>query len=554
MKKLTAIIILISLLHPLLFGQNPTINKEVRVIKAYKPNIEDADKMLVQPILGDTIKYKPQAAYYLQPRRERTSFEPRPIKPAKMVGVPLNKLYNTYLKAGVGNYFTPLAEISVNNLRNRQYSISAFARHKSSLGKVKLENNEKVHAGYANNNVEVSGKYFFNEITLGATLAAYSKTCYAYGYDTERFPSDVFSVPTKKDTRINYTNIQSSFYAHSTHADSNRINYYAEIQVGRFSNASNFPQNNIITSFNIERLIQNIYVGADIKSHAENVNDTLLRNTRYIGVTPWMSIRNPGWTFRLGMGLYSDRVSEKLHAFPNAHISFTIVEDVLYPYAGLNGGVSSNSYAMLAGRNPYITEGTAQGLTITKINAYAGVKGSLNSKAAFNLKASLKIDNNYAFFITDTASAYNARFTLDNQNNDLITNDYMAELQYFISNTLRISSRLSLYNYTVSNGPETAWHLPAYKLAINGFYNLHDKILFNTSVIGYGKREVYDVINDKALQLNPFLDINFKAEYVYSTLLSFFVQGHNLLAENYQLWQNYPVQRLQLIAGLKYNM
>ena len=68
------------------------------------------------PVINDTVPFITKTDYTVLPSHLKTEYQLKPIKPASMVGTSLDKLYNSYIKLGLGNYVTPLAELSIHNL------------------------------------------------------------------------------------------------------------------------------------------------------------------------------------------------------------------------------------------------------------------------------------------------------------------------------------------------------------------------------------------------------------------------------------------------------
>ena len=88
-----------------LFGQQ----EEVRVVKPYTPTLSGAEKMQLLPSLNEEIEYEvPEFSYDLFQKRYDTEFKITPIVAARMIQMPLKKLYKSYLKAGMGNYLTSI--------------------------------------------------------------------------------------------------------------------------------------------------------------------------------------------------------------------------------------------------------------------------------------------------------------------------------------------------------------------------------------------------------------------------------------------------------------
>ncbi len=103
------------------------INKEIVVVKPYEPSLSDAFKINVLPRVSDSINIRPKFNYSIEPKKFETAFHVRPISPAKLVGVPLKKLYKSYLKIGFGNYLIPMGELRVNSIRSKNEPVGACA-------------------------------------------------------------------------------------------------------------------------------------------------------------------------------------------------------------------------------------------------------------------------------------------------------------------------------------------------------------------------------------------------------------------------------------------
>jgi len=101
-------------------AQQQKKSEEITVVAPYEPTIGDAQKITINPNL------EPPKIEKLQP-----IYNVRPVKPDLRVSsstLPLqmvhredySKLFGNYLKAGFGNYLTPLAEIYLTNNRSKK--------------------------------------------------------------------------------------------------------------------------------------------------------------------------------------------------------------------------------------------------------------------------------------------------------------------------------------------------------------------------------------------------------------------------------------------------
>jgi outer membrane receptor protein involved in Fe transport len=114
------------------------------------------------------------------------------------------------------------------------------------------------------------------------------------------------------------------------------------------------------------------------------------------------------------------------------------------------------------------------------------------------------------------------------------------------------------YSYQTKN-EAFAWNLPQLEFVLRGSYNLYDKFLVNLSAkVETGRKaRVYsageDVIEKNeqfAKPLGAIVDINLGVEYRYNTRVSAFLQINNLASQQYYRWYNYPVQPIQVMAGV----
>jgi hypothetical protein len=384
MKKLITIYILISIfLSAPLFGQDDEIQKQVRVTKAYQPVIMDADKIDSEPKYSDSTRIKPSFDYNLRPQQLQTNFEVRPIKPAKMVGVSLDKLYKTFIKAGLGNYFTPMAEVSVNNLRSREYSIAGYAYHKSSLSNLKLDNDDKVYAGYANNIIKIDAARFEKNVSWGGNAGITSNTYHKYGYNTNLFASDSLPEIKAKDIRNRFAYVHVDLFAKSAFVDSTRINYSVNAHLGRFSDNNKYAQNNAsIEASSFKNFKNDFILGFDAGLHHRKSDDNDSSNASTIAFNPFFSKKSKDWSIRLGLKSVNQLFDGgKMFVYPDLLLQVSLIENVITPYAGARGDLQAYDYMNIVALNPFTKNTIETKYTDTKMEAFIGMKGVFNSKA-----------------------------------------------------------------------------------------------------------------------------------------------------------------------------
>ena len=123
--------------------QEAGLKREVTLYNPYKPTLPESKKRSFLPDMNDTSKVRPEFRYDVKTTPFLPEYTISPIKAAALLPDPLPKLYKSYINIGMGNYLTPLAEISITNERSKKGTIGFYGRHFSTNGYVGLENGRK---------------------------------------------------------------------------------------------------------------------------------------------------------------------------------------------------------------------------------------------------------------------------------------------------------------------------------------------------------------------------------------------------------------------------
>ena len=529
------------------------ISRDVIVIKPYEPTISDAFKINMLPVIDDTVRITPSFNYSILPSIIKTEFEPKEINPAKMT-IPLTKLYNNYIKLGLGNYFTPLAEYSYSNLRSKEYAIGAWVKHKSSPAKIKLDNGEKVPAGYSNNVVNLYGSKFFDDkAVLSGDLNFNRDGIHYYGYNTE-IPNDTFPDIDKKDIKQNYLLVSASTRIYSPDPDSAHFNYDVNMRFDYFSDKHKNNENTLLLEGSIRKMAGKQLVGIDASvtsfMRSESIDSV---NHTVIEARHWISKSTPEWKVILGFNAFVDILNKtKTYIYPRASLQFNVVEKILVPYVGINGYLDINSYNSVVNENPFVAPGLNVSKSKHRLVAYAGLKGKLSSTSMYRFDITYSVIDDMHFFINDTTLKYANQFIVAYDDVELIK--YCGEMDFKLAERINVLLQGNYYNYVMTD-EEKPWHKPGYDVNVNLAYNLRDKILFDLDFILIGERyaRAYDPA-DGHVKLDIIPDLNFGIEYRYSKILSGYISLYNITSTKYYLWNQYPSQRLNFLLGFTYKL
>lgn len=549
--------------------QEATIKREVTLYNPYKPSLPESRKRSFLPEMNDTMKVKPDFRYEVNSQPFIPVYTVSPLKAAALLSDPLTKLYKSYVNIGLGNYITPLAEISITNERSKKGTIGFYGRHFSSNGKVKLQNGEKVFAGYMDNDVSLFGRKFFKKSLFESSVDLAQRTRYAYGYDT----SIINYSPAKKDIRLGYNNLGARASLSSVTTDSSAFSYDFDLWYNFFYNGKNFYQHNAGFSGIMAKSYKGFYAGAGIGYDFDRIPDRLLAKPRYIAsVSPFIKKSTDQWNFKLGFQALLDRNmsdSPVFHLYPDMSFGFNIVPSYISFFTGLSGRMEKNDPFKIISENPFILrDGSLFTMPNTdhQLIVLAGLKGNSGLGGNYLVSASYSLVNDMLFYSNivyqDTVLSpgrgnYFAPFADEAE----ILNLH-GEFSGKINDKLSYSTAGDFYKYTLAENA-FAWNKPSWDVSIGLKYNLKDKILAGMELSAEGKRKVIvngDVIGiDLLFPVTQFefpahFNLNLSAEYRYSKILSFWARFNNISYNRYYEWAYYPSQRFMGMIGFTYSL
>lgn len=525
-----------------------------RIVKAYKPILIDADKIEKKPTIDDTWKPEVKVNYDFINKRLPVSFTTEPIKAARIKGEPLIKLYNGYVKAGVGNALVPFGEAYYNNLRSKEYSIGAHARFQNmrEVNNIKGSDMQDLYAS-------VFGKRFWKANTLSSRMSFYQRSFNYYGfYDLPR--QELASKAEEDNIDQRYTRFSALVNMQSTKQDSFNLRHSVSMQYAMQTNKSNEAENNFKVFGQLSQFKnQELYlVDAVIDFNKYDPQDA---NT-IIAVKPQISTIGERFRVKAGLGIFVNSGEETdFHFYPLAEVKYNVIEDVLIPYAGVKGEIRRNNYLSLTTENPFVDEGIFLANSNEKINAYMGLRGTLSSSISFNASGAFVETEGAHFFVQGTD------FLRDLTPEYFVSYDNLSELRirgelvYRLGDKLQLSALGEYFQFDTDN-EEKAWHRPELKISTAARYDLQEKLIMKAELFYWGEQYARNVSitqtnaipesTTRVVTLDPIIDINLGFEYRYTKRLSAFIDFNNIAGINYERYQNYLTQGFNVWGGLTY--
>jgi len=548
-------IILMALLLTAVFTGTSAqeINKEVFVVRPYEPTLSDAVKINFLPENKDVKFTTPKFEYSISPKRLESDFIPDPIKPAKTLATSLPKIYNSWLKIGLGNYRTSLAEFNISNLRSKDYAYGVYLFHKSSDGNIRLINDHKVPAGYNDNSVKLYGKRYYSKAKLTGNVRFDHRGFDYYGYNTDLFAD---SIPLIKQDSMRQRTYLLGFDlgVASTNTDSSHLNYHADLRYDHFWDKTKNMENRFLVGLGLNKNFRGLMAGLDVSfdyAHTDATLDTVTNTI--VRFSPWISKRTRDWKFLLGFEAVADVEDfARYYFYPHASLDIVIIEKVLIPFIGVSGELQRNSYMDIADENRFIVPGLHLKNTTTNLIAYAGLKGSITSAVRFRADVSYKAIRNMHFFFNDTISRLQNQFIAVYDEVDLIT--YHAQLVVQPSQAVNITLDGKYFEYSMLEQAKP-WHMPDLRISLDGLFQLGGKFTLGTGFAVIGNRWVKrPLMPEGMVKIKPVADINLKLNYNYSKAFTLFTELYNIADRSYLVWDHYPSQRFNFLFGLSYKL
>ncbi|MGC1389447.1 MAG: hypothetical protein WA816_00255 [Bacteroidales bacterium] len=564
--------------------QETGLKREVTLYNPYKPSLPESQKRSFLPDINDTSKVRPDFRYDVNATPFLPEYTISPIKAASLLPDPLPKLYKGFVNLGMGNYLTPLAEISLTNERSKKGTVGFYGRHFSSNGNLQLDNGKDVFAGYMDNDVSLFGNKFFKNDVFKSSVDFSQKVRYAYGYSptmTEYYnPFLMDFTPDKNEIRMRYNNLGAKASLSSLNLDSANFSYKFDIYYNYFYNQENLFQHSAGFSGMMAKSYEGLYVGSGINYDYFRLPDSLLATPKYIvSISPFIKKSSDQWSFKLGIEALLDKnmtATARFHAYPDINFSLNVVPSYISFFAGLSGKLEKNEPSSIISQNPYlIRDGSLFKLPNTShdIIISSGLRGNTGLGGNYLVSATYSVISNMLFY-SNIVTSDSVKVTARGSYFSALTDDVEllnvhAEMSGPISDKISFIGSANLYQYTLSRF-QYAWDKPGWDTKIGLKYNLRDKIIAGIEISAQGKRR--EIVNgnlpgpnsDPTIPMIPnqkviiempaHLNLNLSAEYRYSKILSFWIKLNNISYNRYYEWAFYPSQGFLLMLGFTYSL
>ncbi len=543
MRKLATII---SIVTSISFVSAQNSDSTLTFVSPYVPKIEKADKIADNPRILDTIQTKTDINYEVISRHVNTDFKPKSIPPVKLkLNPPIEKLQKHYASLGLGANGFPEVAYGFNSGRSGDQAFGLMLKHYSAKTTI---DGYALNNMFMNNYLDIVYKKFVNSYTFSGNID-YSFDAYnLYGEANSELHSDLAVL------KQNYCLGKANFAYHTGFKDSAVVNHHAALEY----------QNLFDKDMNMEH---GIFVSGGIRKYLDkgllnvNISEQHFINTDTSGTSDWGNVFNitpthtwkndnyevlVGFVFTGGLSQLESKVSFA----PRVKGQYAIVKELLNVYADVDGGYRRSGYQYLSSINPFMNSLSERENTRVVYDARFGFRGSLSKTMSFNTgfrMNSIKVD---ALFVNDTITGNSNQFTVVYDNID--QTQFYGELSHEGKKWDNILQ--GEYNIYSTENELTAWHRPDFKFTYSIDYNIQDLVGIGMDAYFIGNRQAigYSEGVYKQLELDPYFDLNLEVTYNYSKFFQAYGKVFNLMNNNYQYWNNYPVQGMNFLIGANY--
>ncbi|MEE2700397.1 MAG: hypothetical protein VYD71_03425 [Bacteroidota bacterium] len=521
---------------------------EVRVTEEFNPSIPEASKLNEQASFADTLKEDKSQTYSIKQYHIKADYKTRPLKAAKVKDESILKLYKSKVSLGLGDNWNKDISLLHNSKRSQDFNFGLLMHHLSNQYK---PTNYQVKN--SKNTLYLYGK------KIGASHI------YLANFDYDRITASYFNTSSSFEekyfrNRFAYSKISVSAISRSNVTDRliKKVNFF-------LSDLNEMSENQIHLSADLANKIAGYPIDIEVE-----LNDYLNYNNKdskydpeemkELHFVPQTNFDRFGMNFHAGFNLHYDRDGVAISPIINATKEF--VKNILWVHGGIRHTEQRNTLKSLGDENPYIHSfGTNQSIltdntllqtltTTSKDELYLTMRNVLGKDEVFEGTIAYAKVKNFANFFAVDNNEYN-RFLIDYL--DVSQMHISANYERILNNMLSVNVQANYFNWN-----KEVYYKPNLRVDVSTPINLRDKIKAVPSISYLGNRMTYSKnLLDSELgmtnELSGQLHANLMVQYIYTKILSAYLQFNNLTNSNEFLFEGYQEIGFNAVFGVNYS-
>ena len=542
--------------------------------------LRDANKISNQPFVIEAETSASLLKYNILPTRLISFTQPATILSSNFpMEKKLKKLQNGWVDVSFGSYVTPKIDAYYTDGRSKKGDWGVRYGHQSANTNFEVLSGSNLPTTFSENKATLWGKRFFKKTVADAKINWNRNVTNWYGVDS----SQLSYFPDFSKLKQTMNVYSGNFGVHTFDRDSNDLNWWGKAGYRLASDAYDSNEHFVDVSGGVSKLVKSEVFSGEFGMTYNKFNSTGLNWSpdfaneydkgdslpaarsfdnavvRFIpsAYTVYKDIR-----VKIGMGLYmQSRGEQRGHFYPQAEVSYSILDGMFVPYAGIKGSLAPTTYYGLYTQNPFVVNQPQLLNQNNKMQVYGGVNGSISRRVNYSVGGELSKIENFAFFFNDSL------FSRGNMQAVLYDNLRVAKIkgEVEVLGGKKWSAKVGgSYSYFETN-QQYAWQLPNLQFSAEASYNLNSKFKFNFQGMYFGERWAKSLLpvtgRDAAVQsegyyvykMKAFVDVNLRTTYTYNERLSAYLQFNNILAQKYAIYSGIPTQRFFAALGASYS-
>lgn len=552
------------------------LDQSVQVVRDYAPTVADAVKMNQMPVMDDTATYRPSFRYSILDRVSSVTTKPELLGAARMNYRSSDILYRSFLRGGVGNYSTIGGDYTYNIAENNDYHFSFNIGHKSSVGRLKLEDGRKHDAPFHDTEGGLSFKYFFDDYTLSSNIEFDNHQYRFYGLqyliaDDDFIISDPLNPVKGSDLYTNknerWTGVKAAVGFANNLAEDAGVDFNTNVGLSFFNTKTGVKQNGFDiaggANFGVDQYRGGI--DASVQHFKVSMPDSIgpmytfnERSSTLLTIKPHVDFDFDRLKLRAGIAIVAqiEKESDEFYLMPDVTATWNVADEYATFYATLKGDFRPNSYRSIIEENPFVSADVNMKASATPIDITGGVRARFSPVVNFNASVGYSVFTDEHFFVNKIyinslgETQYSNKFVPIYDDGSLVT--AKAELTVTPGKKTLISAFARYYGWSTDN-LDKAWHKNDSEFGIAWRFYPVEKLLIDGSFTLLGKRYALDPLTSSVKTLKMVSDFSVGGEYLLSQQFSIFMRLNNIIASDYYRWNGYPSHGINVFAGLTFS-
>jgi hypothetical protein len=534
------------------------VSSEIEVIRPYKPILAEAVKLRRSPDLDNLKTYKAKFSYSLTDRKLELNTDIQKLQAQQLAEERAAELINNYVKGGIGNLGTFLAEGYVGIGKDEALQTGAFFKHFSQSGKLNKQNEDTQQ-------LSVFGRSIGEKATLNGRLNYERHGLFFYGIDDLNPALN----PDPEKQALSFIELEGEV-TNKFSNDENALSYAAKANAYFFNDKFDAKEQTFTFSAYLNKRIANFNLGLAAATELGSTKDQNVKiSNNLVRLNPYLKLQAKGVKIIAGINFvqeFGDFSSTRI--FPAITADFTLIPDFLQVFGEIKGDVNRNSLKNFTDENPFLNSNINIQNSVEKLSISGGIKGTGGPGFGYKARFYSKTITDMPLFVNNFA-AFN-KFDVIYDFGDMKLFGLEGELSVQVSDDLKWTGKLNIEDYKSATEQES-YFKPQLRVNSNLIYNIDKKITFNASVTiqDDSKAKAYlispfpaggtmypptpDFTNEKVVNIKGFVDLGIGASYKINSKFGAFVKINNLLNTNYSKYLYYNVNGLNAFGGVSYS-